>query len=242
MIQIILLMARTILHDVQLDFNELWPEAVRTAVYIRNCSPTSALPSLTSYEAWYGEKPSLGHIRPFGCPAYSLVLQEMRKKFESRTKHCILVGYVHNTEKIWRTFDPIQRRVFESANIVFAEDELFHPFARPHIQLKQIFAFAPQQLASSSAPPPISAPPSTSASTFPRPLPAESHPQSDGSHPLPAGSHPLPVELHPLPAESHSLPTPSQAPHPLPAQNSVTHSQNSVPRSLHTKAIKFIPV
>ena len=73
MIQTILLMARTMLHDVQLDFNELWPEAVRTAVYIRNRSPTSALPNLTPYEAWYGEKPSLGHIRPFGCPAYSLV-------------------------------------------------------------------------------------------------------------------------------------------------------------------------
>ena len=122
-------------HDVQLDFNNLWPEAVTTAVYIRNYSPTCALPKLTPYEAWYGEKPSLAHIRPFGCPAYSLVPQNVRKKLESRTKHCLLVGYVHNTQKLWRLFDPIQCRVYESANIVFTEDEIFYSFARPHIHL-----------------------------------------------------------------------------------------------------------
>ena len=88
-IQMILLIARNMLYNVQLDFNELWPEAVRTAVYVRHCSPTSTLPKLTPYEAWFREKPSLGHIHPFDYSTYSLVLQDIYKKFESKNKHCL---------------------------------------------------------------------------------------------------------------------------------------------------------
>jgi transposase InsO family protein len=47
-----------------------WGEAVMTAVYILNRSPTKALNSRTPYEAWHGRKPAVSHLRVFGCLAF----------------------------------------------------------------------------------------------------------------------------------------------------------------------------
>jgi hypothetical protein len=37
------------------------------AVYILNRSPTKALNGRTPYEAWHGRKPTVSHLRVFGC-------------------------------------------------------------------------------------------------------------------------------------------------------------------------------
>ena len=47
-----------------------WAEAVSTAVYLKNRSPTKALSNITPEEAWTGKKPSIAHLRSFGCKAY----------------------------------------------------------------------------------------------------------------------------------------------------------------------------
>jgi transposase InsO family protein len=47
-----------------------WGEAVVTAVYILNRSPTKALNDMTSYEAWHGRKSAVSHLRVFGCLAF----------------------------------------------------------------------------------------------------------------------------------------------------------------------------
>jgi hypothetical protein len=44
-----------------------WGEAVVMVVYILNRSPTKALNGRTPYEAWYGRKPMVSHLRVFGC-------------------------------------------------------------------------------------------------------------------------------------------------------------------------------
>jgi hypothetical protein len=44
-----------------------WGEAVVTAVYILNRSPTKALDGRTPYEAWHGRKLAVSHLRLFGC-------------------------------------------------------------------------------------------------------------------------------------------------------------------------------
>ena len=46
-----------------------WAEALSTAVYLRNCSPTKAVSNMTPYEAWYSEKPQVTRLRVFGCTA-----------------------------------------------------------------------------------------------------------------------------------------------------------------------------
>ena len=49
---------------------KLWAEAVLTSVYIKNRQPHSALKELTPYEAFFGTKPSIQHLQPFGRECY----------------------------------------------------------------------------------------------------------------------------------------------------------------------------
>ena len=54
----------------QLD-KRLWSETCHTAVYIKNRLPHSALPTnITPFEALFGRKPEIGHMRPFGALCY----------------------------------------------------------------------------------------------------------------------------------------------------------------------------
>ena len=52
--------ARSMLHFVDLGI-EFWAEAVSTAVYLKNKSPTSAVKGKTPQEAWSGRKPKVQH-------------------------------------------------------------------------------------------------------------------------------------------------------------------------------------
>jgi IS30 family transposase len=70
-----------------------WAEAVHTVVYLRNRSPTSALDGQTPYEAWYGFKPKVNHLRVFGSTCYALVPKEKRTKLENRSMKCNFIGY-----------------------------------------------------------------------------------------------------------------------------------------------------
>jgi transposase InsO family protein len=44
-----------------------WGEVVSTAVYLLNRAPTKSVVGMRSYEAWYERKPSVDHLRTFGC-------------------------------------------------------------------------------------------------------------------------------------------------------------------------------
>ncbi|CAL5412844.1 unnamed protein product [Camellia sinensis] len=66
-------MARSMLQAKGLS-NGFWAEAVATSVYLLNLSPTRAVMNRTPVEAWRGTKPSVSHLRVFGCIAYALFL------------------------------------------------------------------------------------------------------------------------------------------------------------------------
>jgi len=50
-----------------------WAEAVAIIVYILNLSPTRVVCNQTPYEAWTGRRPTISHLRVFGCVPYALV-------------------------------------------------------------------------------------------------------------------------------------------------------------------------
>jgi len=71
-----------------------WSEAVRTAVYLVNRSPTSALEGKIPAALWYNKKPNVNKLRVFGCIAYLLVPKELRTgKFDSKSLKCYFTGY-----------------------------------------------------------------------------------------------------------------------------------------------------
>ena len=70
-----------------------WAEAVSTAVYLRNKSPTKALKDMTPFKAWTKEKPKIEHLCVFGCDTYAHKPKDERAKFESKSRKSIFVCY-----------------------------------------------------------------------------------------------------------------------------------------------------
>ena len=100
--------------------HRFWAEALSTAVYLRNRSPTTAVEGKTPFEAWTEQKPNVGHLRVFGCAAYAHVAKDERQKLDAKSRKCVLLGY--GTErKGYRLYDPRRERVFYSRDVVFDE-------------------------------------------------------------------------------------------------------------------------
>ena len=99
---------------------ELWAEASNCAIYLRNRAIGKALPNKTPYEAWFGRKPNLSHLRMFGCTAYMHIPHDERAKFSPKARKCIFVGYCVY-QKGFRLWDPVQRKFFVSRNVIFNE-------------------------------------------------------------------------------------------------------------------------
>ena len=62
--------------------NSFWGYALETTSYILNLVPSMSVPT-TATESWTGRKPSLKHIRLWGCQAH--VLKGKTYKLEPRT-------------------------------------------------------------------------------------------------------------------------------------------------------------
>ena len=82
----------SILADSRLP-HKFWAEALSTAAYLINRSPTKTLDGKTPFQAWYGKKPNVSHLRVFGCSAYIHIPKDERKKLDPKAKKCIFLGY-----------------------------------------------------------------------------------------------------------------------------------------------------
>lgn len=116
---------RCMLQHSRLD-QRFWGEAVMTAVYLKNRSPTSALDGRIPEEVWTGSKIELGHLRVFGCRAYALVPGVKRSKLDAKCKVYIFVGYSETT-KGYRLADPsCPSKVLLSRDVTFMEEQFFN--------------------------------------------------------------------------------------------------------------------
>ena len=70
-----------------------WAEAIHTVVYLRNRSPTASLDGITPYEAWFGFKPQVKHLRVFGSVCRALVPKEKQTQVDTRSLKCTMIGY-----------------------------------------------------------------------------------------------------------------------------------------------------
>lgn len=106
-----------------------WGEAIMTAIYLKNRSPTAALAGQLPEETWSGHKVRLDHLRVFGCIAYSLIPEPTRtSKLNARSKMCIFVGYSETT-KGYRLVEPSNPRgVYFSRNVDFIENKFYKDF------------------------------------------------------------------------------------------------------------------
>lgn len=111
---------RCLLHDSTNLDKHLWAELVRTACYVKNRLPTSANEDFKSpYEMAFNRSPSLQHLRIIGSTCYNHQTGKITGKLDERSKVCYLVGY--DSENIYRVYDPANRRVIRSRDIVIHE-------------------------------------------------------------------------------------------------------------------------
>ena len=74
--------------------DEMWGDAVHTAVYLKTRSPTSALPEgMTPLQQFTGEVPNLTSLITFGAKAFKHVPKELRTKWKPSSISCIFTGY-----------------------------------------------------------------------------------------------------------------------------------------------------
>ncbi|KAG8474247.1 hypothetical protein CXB51_033974 [Gossypium anomalum] len=102
-------MARCLLFEKKLPKN-LWAEVVNTAVYLQNRLPTKALEQKTPFEGWFGFKPSVEHLRVFGCLCYAHIPAVKRDKLSERAQLGILMGY-STVKKGYRILDPLTNKI-----------------------------------------------------------------------------------------------------------------------------------
>ncbi|KAJ1417936.1 Retrovirus-related Pol polyprotein from transposon TNT 1-94 [Sesbania bispinosa] len=97
----------------------LWGYALEAANYLLNKVPTKSV-STTPYEIWKGRKPSLKHIKVWGCPAYVKRLQT--DKLEARSDKCRFIGYPKETMGYY-FYHPSDHKVFVARGGTFLERE-----------------------------------------------------------------------------------------------------------------------
>ena len=94
--RMLLEMARAMLSDAGLP-NTYWGDAILYATHILNCVPTRALDEdLTLHEVFTGNKPSVAHLRIFGCKAHIHVPDTKRRKLDAKFIECVFLGFAEN--------------------------------------------------------------------------------------------------------------------------------------------------
>eukprot|EP00253_Pinus_taeda_P021633 PITA_21633 len=100
--------------------NSLWADTINTAVYLKNRSPTRYLASKLLFEALYGFKPAVNHLRVFGSKEFPHIPKADRKKLDPKAVRCIFVRY-GTKFKAYKLFNPESRKTFASRDVVFHE-------------------------------------------------------------------------------------------------------------------------
>lgn len=114
--------ARSMLADSSLPF-EAWGEAVMTANYLRNRSPTSGR-DLTPYEMMTGKRPDVGHLRVFGAKAFVHIPKENRTKLDFKGAPGRMVGYSINSKGYRILMDG--NYVIDSRDVLFDESNAYN--------------------------------------------------------------------------------------------------------------------
>lgn len=82
---------------------QFWGECVTTAVYLLNRIPSKLLHFQSPYELLYHQRPSLSHIRVFGCLTYASTTKSS-DKFAARAIPAMFMGYAL-TQKGYQLYD-----------------------------------------------------------------------------------------------------------------------------------------
>nr|GEW59484.1 putative reverse transcriptase domain-containing protein [Tanacetum cinerariifolium] len=112
---------RTMLADSLLPIL-FWAEAVNTACYVQNRILATKPQNKTLYELLLGRIPSIGFMRPFGCPVTILNILDPLGKLDGKVDEGFLVGYSVSS-KAFRVFNSRTCIIQETTHIIVLESK-----------------------------------------------------------------------------------------------------------------------
>ncbi|KAG2759151.1 hypothetical protein Pcac1_g28786 [Phytophthora cactorum] len=118
-IRTIVTIGRSMLHHAKLD-KCFWAEAAMTAIYVKNRLPSPKIEHKTPFEIVYKSKPSVKHMRVFGCRTYILTSKEKRLKWDPKARAGLFLGY-EEVSKAYRLYDIEAGQVVISRDVNFDE-------------------------------------------------------------------------------------------------------------------------
>ena len=110
--------------------NSFWAEALMNAMYVVNLSPSVPLAGDIPQRVWSGKEVSYKHLKVFGCRAFVHVPRDERSKLDSKTKQCTYLSQP-SEEFGYRLWDPANRKIVRSRDVVFIEDETTKDIGKP---------------------------------------------------------------------------------------------------------------
>ena len=78
----------------------------------------------TPEEAWSSFKPSVSHLRVFGCIAYAKIPEARRTKLDDKGEKCIFFGYGDRIMG-YKLCNPITNKVIMSRDVIFEEEGMW---------------------------------------------------------------------------------------------------------------------
>nr|GEW13096.1 hypothetical protein [Tanacetum cinerariifolium] len=97
-------------------------KAVNTACYVQNRVLVTKHHNKTPYELLHGRTPSIGFMRPFGCPVTILNTLDPLGKFQGKVHEGFLVGY-HVCSKAFRVFNSRTHIIQDTLHVNFLENK-----------------------------------------------------------------------------------------------------------------------
>jgi len=119
---------RTLMEKVRMMLHEsglpkfLWGEALKYAVYVKNCTWTQALKNMTPYEVLTGMKPDILNLRIWGQKVW--VHDDKGTKLDDRAKEGYWVE-IDNESKAHRIYWPGKRSVIVERSVRFTPEEVY---------------------------------------------------------------------------------------------------------------------
>ncbi|CAA7024955.1 unnamed protein product [Microthlaspi erraticum] len=99
---------------------KFWGEAVLTAAYLINRTPSAVHLGRSPYELLHGHKPSYDQLRAFGSECYTHRVTRDKDKFGQRSQCCVFLSYPVG-KKAWKVFDIEREEFIVSRDVVFKE-------------------------------------------------------------------------------------------------------------------------
>nr|GEV15343.1 putative ribonuclease H-like domain-containing protein [Tanacetum cinerariifolium] len=99
-----------------------WSKAVNTTCYVQNRLLVTKPHNKTPYELLHSRTPSIGFMRPFGCPVTILNTLDSLGKFEGKVDEGFLVGYSVRS-KVFRVFNSRTCIVQETLHVNFLKNK-----------------------------------------------------------------------------------------------------------------------